>query len=312
MGFAFALGLVIVACSSGTPPADTGTSSSSGAAGASSGVAGSSGASSSSTSSGSPGSAGLLERTAGCGKPATVSGTSGTNGTTASSRKYVYFVPTGYDPARAYPLVFTLHGSGATGAQMAAYIKMQDYVRDNPNTPSGNGNAIAVFPTAVGGDWDFSGTSDLLFFDTMVTDLSAALCVNQTRVFALGFSRGAYMANHLGCARAGKVKAIAAADGGFPDSAAGCGKLPALVYHRDEDDVVLVAEGRKARDAWVGIDACTMQTSPTLDAALNCVKYGCAPGADVLWCEDTATSPYKHDLRAPYRVPIWNWFNARP
>jgi len=277
-----------------TPAGDGGTSSSS-----------SSGASTSS----SGGSSGVFSKpttTAGCGKALTASGSGGTEGTTASGRKYLYFIPGGYDPNRAYPLLFTLHGIGATGPDMAQYIKTQEYSA---------GNAIAVFPSAKNGAWDVNGTQDLDFFDAMIDDLSAAACVNQQRVFALGFSFGAYMVNHLGCERSDRIRALVAAAGGFGGSTAACGRTDALVYHRTEDDDENVANGRAARDHWIRINACTQPTATeaafgTLGTNLGCNKYkGCS--SEVTWCEDVQKAPYKHDLRDVYRVPMWDWFNAK-
>jgi polyhydroxybutyrate depolymerase len=250
----------------------------------------------------------LPKTSAGCGKAATPSGAKGERRTVTSGgkeRSFVLFVPQGYDPSRAYPLVSVFHGIGATGAQMAEFIKMQEYSA---------GNAIVVFPDASGGRWDMSGETDLTFFDTMRESLEGSLCVNRQRVFAVGFSNGGYFTNHLGCSRAATVRAIVPADGGFPGSASKCGKTAALVYHRTEDDVVSVSNGQKTRDAWVGINTCQKTSKPFGEHGFDgkgCVAYeGCPGTTPVVYCEDAAKSPYKHDLRDVYRVPIWKWLDA--
>jgi polyhydroxybutyrate depolymerase len=201
------------------------------------------------------------------------------------------------------------HGIGATGPEMAQYIKFQDYSA---------GNAIVLFPTAVSGTWDTNGDKDLLFFDAMVKTTEDSLCVNERRIFALGFSFGAYMVNHLGCKRSDTLRAFIPADGGFPDAPANCGKTTVLVYHRTEDDNENIANGKNARDKWLGINGCQSTSKPLNAYGFNdsavgdtgCVEYdGCPANTTVSWCEDTFASQYKHDLRDVYRVPMWNWFN---
>lgn len=251
----------------------------------------------------------LPKTSAGCGAPASPSPAKGVTKTVkvdGKDRSYVLFVPKGYDPNRAYPLVAVFHGLGATGAQMAEFVKMQEYSA---------GNAVVVFPDGAGGKWDTTGGSDLAFFDALQADVEKSTCINRQREMALGFSFGAYMVNHLGCARSAKVRAIVAADGGFSGDGKACGKTAALVYHRTEDDDEPIKNGQRARDIWVGIDGCSSTTKPVTSFGfdgLGCVAYdGCAGTATpVVWCEDAAKSPYKHDLRDVYREPIWKWMDA--
>jgi polyhydroxybutyrate depolymerase len=283
---------------------ETSTSSSSGETSSSSSSG--SNVTSSSSSGSSSGGVVLLTKTAGCGKALTASPPGGTKGTTAGARTFLYFLPKNYDPNRAYPLMFTFHGVSATGSEMSQFIKMQDY--------SGN-DAIAVFPDGEGKVWDTNGDKDLLFFDAMVAQLSDMACVNQKRVFTLGFSMGGYFVNHLGCKRADRIRAVGAAAGGFGDDPKSCGKVPHLGYHRQDDDRVNVSAGRAARDKWGGINGCniaqTEAAAGTLGSTFGCTKFkGCAAGTEVNWCEDTTPSPFKHDLRFDYRTPIWQWFNA--
>lgn len=250
----------------------------------------------------------LPTKSPGCGMAAKASGAAGDARTAKAGgvdRSFLLYVPKGYDPGRGYPVVVLFHGIGATGKDMADYITMQDYAA---------GNAIVAFPSGLNGRWDTSGVADLVFFDAMMASIENSLCVNEQRVFALGFSFGAYMANHLGCQRAAVLRGFVAADGSFGQSS-GCGATAALIYHRTDDDDESVEGGKRARDKWLTINGCKTTTKPVTDygfKGLGCVQYdGCAANAPVLWCEDTDTSPpdYKHNLRDVYRVPIWTWFN---
>lgn len=191
---------------------------------------------------------------------------------------------------------------------MSSWFQMQDYV---------GGNAIVVFPDGISGDWDATGDTDLKFVDAMLASLTSSLCVNRQRVFALGFSKGAYMVNHLGCQRASTIRAIVAADGGFFDDPSTCGKIAALVYHREEDQNEVIANGEAARDKWLGINGCASTSTPVTAYGfddLGCVQYNSCPSSTpILWCEDTAHDPWTsdgHDIYQPYRVPMWNWFDS--
>ncbi|MBK6462787.1 MAG: prolyl oligopeptidase family serine peptidase [Myxococcales bacterium] len=240
----------------------------------------------------------------GCGLAASPSPAAGVRKTVTVggvARSFVLFVPAGYDPTRAYPVVLVFHGIGATGAQMAQFIAMQTYAA---------GEAIVAFPDGRGGAWDLGGTTDLDFFDALTADLENTLCVNPQRAFAVGFSYGAYMTNYLACNRPRTVRAIVAAAGSFAGT--GCGSTAALVYHRADDNDEPVANGRNARDAWLSYNGCasTSTPSPAPMDGLGCVTYdGCAAGTPVVWCEDRGASAYKHDFRDVYRVPAWNWLN---
>jgi len=247
----------------------------------------------------------LPKTSPGCGKAASASPAKGDVRTVKAGgkdRTFVRYVPQGYDASRAYPVVAVLHGVGANGAQMSEYIKMQEH---------SGGKAIVVFPDASGGQWDTRGEADLAFFDAMRDDLLQNLCVNQQRVFVMGFSMGGYMTNHLGCRRAATIRAIVPADGGFPGDGKGCGQTAALVYHRTEDNVVTIDKGVATRDRWITIDGCQKTNKPLTTfgfAGKGCVAYdGCPPQTNVAWCEDTATTAYKHDLRDVYRAPIWRF-----
>ena len=46
-------------------------------------------------------------------------------------------------------------------------------------------------------------------FDALVTWAEGNLCVDQARIFAIGFSSGSWMTNILGCERANVIRARA-------------------------------------------------------------------------------------------------------
>jgi poly(3-hydroxybutyrate) depolymerase len=227
--------------------------------------------------------------------------------TTPSGRTYHVWGPSNYDPNKTYPVVMTFHGWYADGAAHEAWFKMEDYTEDE---------AFVVYPDAVAGLWDLAGTTDLVFFDDMVKQIGETYCINPSRILGFGFSYGGRFMSHLGCKRAGYVKAISlGAAGGANDGK--CGRLPVLVTARTADTDELPAWGKAASQNWAALDKCAMATTVS-DATMNCVSHpGCKTPGDVTFCEDTFFDPnwpkdWNHTVRETYRSFTWKWFKALP
>jgi poly(3-hydroxybutyrate) depolymerase len=228
--------------------------------------------------------------------------------TTPTGRTFHVWGPTGYDPAKTYPVVIVFHGWYADGAAFESWFEQEKYT-DN--------EAFVVYPDAKNGLWDLNGTSDLVFFDEMIKQLGETYCINPSRVLGFGFSYGAKFVNHLGCKRAGYVKAISAGDGSGGGDGYHCGRLPVLVTHRTHDNDELIAWGRQVAASWTSLNKCSNATDPG-DATLNCVaQKGCSSPGNVTFCEDTfydASWPadWNHTVREPYRAYTWKWFKELP
>lgn len=204
-------------------------------------------------------------------------------------RTYNLFVPSTAG-TRALPVVFVFHGDGGDGDGLRGYYKLEG---------EAGGGAIFVYPDGANATWDIdtsaSSNADYKFFDAMVAAVTKDGCADAKRVFATGYSRGAYFANQLGCWRGGVVRGIAAHEGGGPFGGDGdyddhgnlaCTGKPvaALIAHGTSDDTVRLDEGRKSRDYWRGVDKCKTSTKPF--APSPCVTYdGCAAGQQVVYCE---------------------------
>ncbi len=242
---------------------------------------------------------------AGCGSGTTTI-TPGDTRTVLGGRTYHVWGPPGYDRTKPWPVVVMFHGIETNGADFEAWFNMENYVE---------GKAIVVYPDAVDGYWDLSGTSDLAFYDALMKDVGDTYCIDPSHVLGFGFSLGAYFASYLGCTRAGFVKAISAGDGGWDGTNVPCGRLPVLVTHRTADPNEVVANGKANAARWTTLNGCTGAPSVS-NAAMNCTSQtGClAPGA-VTYCEDTfvdASWPddWNHTVRENYRAFTWTWFES--
>jgi polyhydroxybutyrate depolymerase len=207
-------------------------------------------------------------------------------------RTYHLLVPSWYDPSRAYPIIFTWHGSGGNGLSGGLEIE----------SSSGN-DAIVVGADGMNRNWDSdAGSADLEFFDRILETIEKGYCIDRDRIFSYGFSVGGYFTNLLACERGDVLRASAAVAGG----AAGenCkGNVASWFLHDLDDDAVPIGEGRAARDRALGINGCSTNTD---DVGDGCVQYQGCEAAPVVWCESSGIG---HDIRGDFApVRVWKFF----
>jgi poly(3-hydroxybutyrate) depolymerase len=246
----------------------------------------------------------LPTRSPGCGAPQAA--IRGATHKTTGGRTFHVWGPPAYEPARAYPVVVAYHGWYSNGRDHQSWFEMEKFVEDE---------ALVVYPDADGPTWDISGERDLVAFDGMMKTLGDAYCIDPSRVLAFGFSFGGKFVNHLGCKRAGYVKAISVGDGSWGGDGKACGRLPVLVTHRTRDNDELIAWGRAARDKWTRLDGCASERDVS-NAEMRCeTQRSCDAPGSVTFCEDTffdASWPeeWNHTVRESYRLLTWRWFKA--
>jgi poly(3-hydroxybutyrate) depolymerase len=198
--------------------------------------------------------------------------------------------------------VFLGPGCGGNGSQV---IPVQD---------ASKGDAILVGLSPVGGCFVNGGTSpDIPFFDAVLAEVEANLCVDKARVFIAGFSSGSWLANTLGCSRAGIIRGQGNATGGEPGNQATCtGPIAAMMAHDTTDTANLIAWGMAARDRILKTNGCATATMP-YDAGTPspCVIYqGCMPGYPVVWCQTTGKG---HSDQIPIStIGFWKFWSALP
>ena len=241
---------------------------------------------------------------AGCGTdPSGVELTLEVNG---QGRAFQLYIPADYDPARAYPLVYGLHGGGGTADAFRSYAGLEE---------AAGSEAIVVYPEGLPEPgtttqlWNLDPDGDdFVFFDELLAHLSDSLCIDEARVFATGWSLGGYMANGVGCYRADTFRAIASCSGGTPGPKPGLtpfppceGQIPALIIHGSGDSVIPLSEGTTIRDTFVennGCDATTAAVAPS-----PCEAYdGC--DEPTRWCEFSGG----HEWPDFARTAVWDFF----
>jgi polyhydroxybutyrate depolymerase len=248
----------------------------------------------------------------GCGAPAAAVGFLGPQSLEvgAATRTSELYVPDGYDGSQAYPIVLAFHGDGGTGAGIRASLGLE---------ATSGGQALFVYPDGASRTWQIDTLAammpDIAFVDAVVDALRRTYCVDDTRIFATGMSRGAYFVNQLVCRSQTSFRAIASHSGGGPFGVAdsewdGQGNLlcpatvSALQVHGLADTVVPLSEGVKAREFWRAKNACGSATSPY--GTSPCVSYaGCA--RPEVWC---AVPGLGHARWASASRVTWDFFDA--
>jgi polyhydroxybutyrate depolymerase len=149
-------------------------------------------------------------------------------------RWFIRHVPTGYTGTSAMPLVVDIHGYGE-GARLHAQISDLSTYGDQKGfvtiTPQGQGDPV---------HWDTTlGSSDLAFIKSAIDQTKDELCIDPSRVFATGYSNGAFMTSSLACQYSDQIAAVAPVAG--MRDVPGCKfkrPVPAIAFHGTEDQFV--------------------------------------------------------------------------
>ena len=221
-----------------------------------------------------------------------------------AAREYIIKMPAGYDNRRPYRLIFAFHGGMYDAASVDAGGAPSPSGPYYGIEPLAGGNAIFVAPQALSGSWQNTSGRDVAFVNAMITRFGSQLCIDQSRIFATGFSYGGIMTLALGCAEADQFRAIAPMSGQILNTCGGSAPIAYWSSHGSNDTTITPTEGAMARDMFRTRNGCTTQTMPG-DRA-GCVDYqGCSAGHPLTWCSFTGTH-----MPPPYAgEAIWAFFS---
>jgi polyhydroxybutyrate depolymerase len=132
----------------------------------------------------------------------------------SGGRERIYYVhtPTGYTPAKSWPLVFIIHGRFGTGPGMQRIAHFDDFADRE--------GILAVYPDGIRRSWadgrgdspaESEGVDDVAFFAALLDKLEATYSIDPARVYASGVSNGGFMSFRLACdpALSARIAAIA-------------------------------------------------------------------------------------------------------
>lgn len=218
-----------------------------------------------------------------------------------SSRDYILAPPSGYDPNRAYPLIFVWHPRGGSADQVAGGF-MGGY---NGLQALANDGAIFVAPDGIDDGWANTNGRDIAFLRAMLDRFNTDLCIDQSRIFSTGFSYGGMMSFAVACAMGDIFRAIAPVAGALYS---GCedGSAPIAMWgaHGIDDSIVPLDHGRQGLQEILDRNGCGTETAPIEPSP--CASYrGCTAGSPVTWCE----FPGDHMVPNFAAQAIWDFFS---
>jgi polyhydroxybutyrate depolymerase len=236
------------------------------------------------------------------------------------ARAYILDVPETLRPGEPAALLFDFHGVGHSGAGVWDVSGFKDFAPRE--------RFITVYPTGLPvsftrGDRTFGGPGweirslapnrDVDFTLAMLDHLEKSYCIDRARVYSTGFSNGGFFSHVLACTHPDRFSAIAPVSGGWLPSwpCKPSRAVPVLIQHGTRDEVIDVAEARRAFDAWLAIDGCTAPAPDATrpDGDLTCRSgTGCRDGVEVTLCEGS----FAHRWPVSATERVWHFLREHP
>jgi poly(3-hydroxybutyrate) depolymerase len=204
-----------------------------------------------------------------------------------AERTYILNVPADYDASHPHRLILSFHWLGGTARNVADgdFYGLLD---------RSDGSTIFAAPQGIENRWSdpgrspTSGGDDIAFAASLVEELTSKLCIDESRIFAEGFSMGGSMSYAVACAMPDVVRGVVAHSGG-PMS--GCVQhdepVAYFMTHGTEDSVCTYPEyGVPQIDDFAMVNGCMPHDMPTpIGDAHECVDFeGCMAGYPARAC----------------------------
>jgi polyhydroxybutyrate depolymerase len=247
----------------------------------------------------------VLARAACDGKPAEVGAVKLAVG--AVQRMALVRVPADYDARRPRAVVLVFHGFTMTARLMESFVNVAEaWPEAIVVYPQGLNREFASWRVGSYPGWQISpgelGDRDLAFFDALIGWLRANHCVDEKRVFAMGFSNGGYFSHLLGCERPDAIAAIAPAAGGLRCSP--WTARPVIISHGTADALVSYDEGVTAAQAWAKRNGCK---APPKSGTAGCSQAEACVKAPVTLC----TNRMGHEYDESFTRAAVEFFKSR-
>lgn len=217
-------------------------------------------------------------------------------------------MPDDYDPSLPHKLIFAFHARGGNASQVAGGNNDDYYGLFNRSGSS----TVFVSPEGLDAGWRNTDGRDIAFVRAMLADFNSKLCIDQQRIFSVGFSFGGMMSDAIGCAMADVFRAIAPMAGGVPNDEhpySGCdqeNEHPIAVWmaHGDNDTTVPLSDGMDALNIFLARAQCQPDTAAVEPSP--CVAYqGCLADYPIQLCKFSGG----HQVPSFASEAIWNFFD---
>jgi polyhydroxybutyrate depolymerase len=252
---------------------------------------------------------------------------------TVDGRERTYFlhIPPGLNNRQSVALVFVFHGfsgnanSIRTFSGFDAISNANGFIVAYPNG-TGRSDALSWNAGTCCGYANENVVDEPAFVRKMLADVETIVGLDSKRIYATGFSNGAFMAYALACEMSDTFAAVAPVAGVLLDDPCQPQQPVSLMHiHGLADTVVPFEQGsvnantgqkfsavRESLASWAKIDGCAGPGEKIKTGLLTHIPYGpCAPGIDV---ELDTIDGQGHAWPSPYVVPvsqmIWDFFDA--
>lgn len=231
-----------------------------------------------------------------------------------SQRSLLVTIPDRYRSQTPAPLIVAFHGRTNSNERVRSYYGLDRAATD----------AIIVYPAAHqndNGSYSWTGPKDIkgfthnvLFFDAIVKEVSEHYCIDMDRIYTVGHSLGAWMANTVACVRGGAVRASATV-GGDSLFTTCSGPTAAFLMHNPDDTLSPFSGAEALRDMRLKANACEPESVPIDPEEFKCQRYLCDGGNPVVWCpheidEDENGTVYPHLWPRGTGAEIISFFNG--
>jgi polyhydroxybutyrate depolymerase len=209
-----------------------------------------------------------------CGGAAIMSGRASVD-VDGQMRSFIVRVASDVDGWTAAPVVLAFHPFGMNADYMATRVPLARAWRDAiviyPNAlPRGQGTLVPSWQSGTGD----TGDRDLRFFDSLLAWVREHGCVDDRRVFALGYSNGAQFAYLLACERPSAIAGVAIASGQLPCRPRKA--LPLVINHGTGDSTIPYASAISAAAEWSRVNGCKAPPNPEAGQCMAATACGSA------------------------------------
>lgn len=201
-------------------------------------------------------------------------------------RTYRVHIPAQTKNDRPLAVVLNFHGRSGTGIDQeitSGLLPISDREGFILVSPDGTGTPMGWSAGAT----PVNGIDDVRFVSDILDTLQRELCVDTSRVYATGFSNGAFMTSRLACAMPDRIAAVVAVGGvDFPEGKCRA-TVPVLAIHGTADEVVPIDGGtvrewhyqgaNASIEDWAANNGCrpvastvTLAAGVTVDAFADC------------------------------------------
>lgn len=227
-----------------------------------------------------------------------------------ATRTFILDVPETIQPKKPVPLLLDFHGFGHSAAGVWRVSGFRELgVRERFITVYPQGLPVQLLGREDAG-WEIfrlDGNRELAFVTKLLDEIERQYCIDLRRVYATGFSNGAFLSHLLACALADRIAAVAPVSGGPLDLTCTPSRpVSVIIHHGRNDALVPVDRARKLFASWKKLDGCPGERG---DDPSGCERaLDCRDGVAVVYCEGNGEHRWPPDATER----IWEFLQMHP